>query len=162
MHVCRLHGNELNYGNAQIRKKTNAGYNFVLYIFTNIYFWPNVVFCVCVWGFLCVCKAYIYTSAKIPKTQILKKHLLLFVGSRDEGRKVQCTGGDHTHTHKHTHPHQRHNAGHRLCIGIGGLCENTAVCEWASCVDISVVLANWSLYGVLFGYSSFNIVVPKA
>jgi len=128
MHVCRLHGNELNYGNAQLRKKTNAGYNFVLYIFTNIYFWPNVVFCVCVWGFLCVCKAYIYTSAKIPKTQILKKHLLLFVGPRDEGRKVQCTGGDHTHTHKHTHPHQRHNAGHRLCIGIGGLCENTAVC----------------------------------
>lgn len=43
--------------------------------------------CVCVSGCafanvrvgVCVCMGNIYTSAEIPKTQILKKHLLLFV-----------------------------------------------------------------------------------
>lgn len=68
--------------------------------------------CVCV-GVFCACASYIYTSAKIPKTQILKKHLLLFAGSRDEGGKGETTPA-------HTLGDQL-NAGHRLPLVLVGL-----------------------------------------
>lgn len=61
---------------------------FVLYFIVCVYVLYNFCFiicvCVCVGACVCVCEicvciGNIYTSAEIPKTQILKKHLLLFV-----------------------------------------------------------------------------------